>query len=125
MSATKHLRLAGLLQIILGVGSIVAVRMLLGSEADISMSEAAAESALFGIIGIYAVNIFKVIAGIIGICLANKKSLLTVILGIVLFFAQLIPFLQIKGDIVLIIVHIVLLVIPYYYLHNAYKNFRR
>ena len=60
------------------------------------------------------------IAGLLGICLAGRRSLLTVILGVLLFVVQLVGFLNTSG-MVEIVINIVLLVIPYYYLHNAYK----
>lgn len=42
------------------------------------------------------------------------------ILGVILFVAQLWNFFQAGNEMVEIIINIVLLVIPYYYLHNAY-----
>ena len=60
----------------------------------------------------------------LGLLLSKKKSLLTVILGVLLFVPQLIAFLHVKNDIALILVNAVLLAVPYYYLHNAYKNFK-
>ena len=80
----KHLRIASILVILLGVISILAVQLLLGaSEAETAagLSESALKSALAGIVAIYAMNIFKIIAGLIGLVMSNKKSLLTVILG--------------------------------------------
>lgn len=47
------------------------------------------EGALFGIVGLYAFNAFKVIAGLIEI-----------------------------------VINIILLAVPYYYLHNAVRNFK-
>lgn len=42
------------------------------------------------------------------------------ILALILFVAQLWNFFQAGSEMVEIIINIVLLVIPYYYLHNAY-----
>lgn len=42
------------------------------------------------------------------------------IMGVILFVAQLWNFFQAGNEMVEIIINIVLLVIPYYYLHNAY-----
>ena len=100
----KHLRIASILVIALGVISIIGIRMILGSDV--------------------AFNGFKILAGLIGLALSNKKSILTVILGIILFLCQLVPFLQSGNGTATIIVNIVLLVIPYYYLHNAYRNYK-
>ena len=66
----KHLRIASILVILLGVISILAVQLLLGaSEAETAagLSESALKSALAGIVAIYAMNIFKIIAGLIGL----------------------------------------------------------
>lgn len=104
--------------------SILAVQLLLGaSEAETTagLSESALKSALAGIVAIYAMNIFKIIAGLI---MSNKKSLLTVVLGGLLFIIQLAAFFQTGSSIVEIVINIILLVIPYYYFHNAVRNYK-
>lgn len=121
---SKHLRIAGFLEILLGAGSILAIRYLLGAEGQVELSETAAKTALLGLTGLYAMNGFKILAGLLGICLAGKRSLLTVLLGVVLFFVQLVSFIQLKGGIPVILFNAVLLAIPYYYMHNAYKVYR-
>ena len=120
----KHLRIASILVILLGVISILAVQLLLGaSEAETAagLSESALKSALAGIVAIYAMNIFKIIAGLI---MSNKKSLLTVVLGGLLFIIQLAAFFQTGSSIAEIVINIILLVIPYYYFHNAVRNYK-
>ncbi len=124
-NASKHLRIASILVILLGVISILALRGILGSDTAFSgLSEAEGKSALFGLTALYVLNGFKILAGLLGLLLAGKKSLLTVILGVILFVAQLWNFFQAGSEMVEIIINIVLLVIPYYYLHNAYKLFK-
>lgn len=110
----------------MGVGSILAIRFLLQSEeANLGLiGNIDAEISLLGLFLLYGTNGFKILAGVLGLFLANKKSLLTVLFGILLFAAQLVGFLQVGNDLAAIIIHIVLLVIPYYYLHNAVRNFR-
>lgn len=122
----KHLRIASILVILLGVISILAVQLLGASEAETAagLSESALKSALAGIVAIYAMNIFKIIAGLIGLVMSNKKSLLTVILGGLLFIIQLAEFFQTGSSIVEIVINIILLVIPYYYFHNAVRNYK-
>lgn len=120
---SKHLRIAGFLEMVIGVVSIVLIRMLLTEGGD-AVSDEAAKDALFGIVGLYVADGFKILAGLLGILLANKKSLLTVICGVVLFFAHLITFLQGGLDTTQIIIYALLMVIPYYYLHNAVRNYR-
>ena len=120
----RHLRIASILVILLGVISILAVQLLLGaSEAETAagLSESALKSALAGIVAICAMNIFKIIAGLI---MSNKKSLLTVVLGGLLFIIQLAAFFQTGSSIVEIVINIILLVIPYYYFHNAVRNYK-
>lgn len=123
MNNSVHLRIASALQIVLGILSIVLAQFLLGS-ADASMMQGATEASLGILVLYYASNAFKILAGILGLLLAGRKSLVTVILGGLLFLAQLVPFLQTQGNIPLILLHAVLLAIPYYYLHNAYKLYR-
>lgn len=123
----KHLRIASILVILLGMISILAIQLLLGaSEAETAagLSESALKSALAGIVAIYAMNIFKIIAGLIGLIMSNKKSLLTVVLGGLLFIIQLAVFFQTGSSIVEIVINIILLVIPYYYFHNAVRNYK-
>ena len=123
----KHLRIASILVILLGMISILAIQLLLGaSEAETAagLSESALKSALAGIVAIYAMNIFKIIAGLIGLIMSNKKSLLTVILGGLLFIIQLAAFFQTGSSIAEIVINIILLVIPYYYFHNAVRNYK-
>ena len=69
-------------------------------------------------------SILVILLGVIGLVLSNKKSALTVALGFLLFIAQLAAFFQSGNGIVEIVINIILLVIPYYYLHNAYKNYK-
>ena len=63
-------------------------------------------------------------AGICGLALAKKKSLFTVILGVLLFVPQLVVFIHVQHNIALILVNAVMLLIPYYYLHSAWKNYK-
>ena len=50
--------------------------------------------------------------------------MLTVVLGVLIFVAQLASFFQSGNGMAEIIINIVLLAIPYYYLHNAVKNYK-
>lgn len=122
-SGTKHLRIASVLQIVLGVSSILLTYFLAG-EADETTILVSGEEALWALVTAYAGGGFQVLAGLIGLALAKKKSILTVILGVILFISQLLYFMHLDGNIGLIIFNIILLVIPYYYLHNAWKNFK-
>ena len=122
-SGTKHLRIASAIQIILGLGGILLTYFLIG-QGDISNSGISAEHALLTLILTYCGHAFQILAGLFGPLLSKKKSLFTVILGVLLFIPQLITFIHVKNDIALIIINAILLAIPYYYLHNAYKNLK-
>ena len=75
---SKHLKIASILVILLGVISILAVQLLLGtSESAGNYSEDVLKGALAGVVGLYALNIFKIIVGVIGLVMSNKKSALT------------------------------------------------
>ena len=83
---SKHLKIASIVVILLGVISILAVQLLLGtSESAGNYSEDVLKGALAGVVGLYALNIFKIIVGVIGLIMSNKKSVLTVALGFLLF----------------------------------------
>lgn len=120
-SGSKHLRIASLLQIVLGVGLLLFTRFLAG---EWDGTGADGETALGILVVTYGGYIFQIAAGLLGLLLSNKKSLITVILGVLLFIPQLITFLHVQHSIPLIILNAVLLAIPYYYLHNAVKNFK-
>ena len=121
--AAKNLRIAGVLQIILGILTIALTYFLL-SAGDVSVAGLNPERAL----GVLALNYcgaaFQIFSGFVALARAGKRSFLAVICGIALFIPQLIHFIHLQNQIGLIIANAALLVIPYYYLHNAYKNFR-
>ena len=121
---TKGLRIASIIQILLGTASVVATYFLIGeaTAANVNMD---GEQALLALVITYAAAFFQILAGVIGLLLAKKKALLTLILGALLFLPQLIHFINVKDNIVLIIINAVLLAIPYYYLYSAYKNFKQ
>ena len=122
-SGTKYLRVASIIQIILGAASILLTHYLVGNG-DVSIAGISAPEALGALILAYGMAAFQILAGIIGLMMADKKSLFTVFLGILLFLPQLAHFFNIKGNIGMILVNIVALAIPYLYLHNAWKNFK-
>ena len=82
------------------------------------------EKALLILMLAYAGYLFHVLTGILGLLLAKKKSLFAIILSVLLFILQLISFIHVQHNIVFIIINVVLFAIAYYYLHNAYKNFK-
>lgn len=122
-NGTKGLWLASVLQIILGISSIVVTYFLI-DKVGINDIKNIGDSAIYSLIITYGLSLFQVIAGIFGLLLSKKKSIITVIFGLLLFIPQLINFININGNIALIIVNIVFLFIPYYYLHSAYKNYK-
>lgn len=121
-SGTKHMRIASVIQIIVGIIGLFLTYFLIGAG-DITVTGIEPNRALGILVLTYAGYIFQIFAGIVGLRLANKKSIITVILGILLFVPNLVFFLHLDG-IGLIVMNIVTLVIPYYYLHNAYKNYK-
>ena len=123
---TKHLRIASIIQMILGVVSIALTYFLVGklTSEDLVIAGISGKEAIGILFATYAGAAFQIIAGIFGLLLSKKKSIVTVIFGILLFIPQLLTFIHLDGNVLLIIVNIVLLLIPYYYLHNAYKNFK-
>lgn len=123
MSGTKGLRVTSIILILMGLASIL-LTYFLAHEVDASDITVSSLEALKSLILAYASAGFQVLVGLIGLILSKKRSIITVILGIILFIPQLLYFMRFDGNFVLICVNILLLVIPYYYLHSAYKNFK-
>ena len=123
MSGTKGLRVTSIILILMGLASIL-LTYFLAHEVDASDITVSSLEALKSLILAYASAGFQVLVGLIGLILSKKRSIITVILGIILFIPQLLYFMHLDGNFVLIGVNILLLVIPYYYLHSAYKNFK-
>lgn len=117
------MRIASVIQIVLGVAGVFLDYFLL-RYGDASVAEVEGNTAIGLMIASYAGYGFQMFAGLMGLLFSKKKSLFAVILGILLYVPQLIAFFNIGNNIPLIIANVVLLVIPYYYLHNAYKNFK-
>ena len=105
-----------------GAVSAAAIYLMIGTEGAAAGVDP--QAALAALLLSYAGQALRVIAGLFGLLLSNKKSLFTVILGVLLFVPQLAAFLQVDGSIPLILLNAVLLVIPYYYLHNAWRNYQ-
>ena len=123
MSGTKGLRVTSIILILMGLASIL-LTYFLAHEVDASDITVSSLEALKSLILAYASAGFQVLVGLIGLILSKKRSIITVILGIILFIPQLLYFMHLDENFVLIGVNILLLVIPYYYLHSAYKNFK-
>ena len=122
---SKHLRIAATLELLLGAALIAGTFLGIGADTEFGgLVGLDPSKVLFGVGGMYAVNAFKVLTGLLGIALANKKSFLTVACGFICFIMQLSAFFQSGNGGLEIAVNVVLLVIPYYYLHNAWLNFK-
>ena len=122
---SKHLRIAATLELLMGAALIAGTFLGIGADTEFGgLVGLDPLKVLFGVSGMYAVNAFKVLTGLLGIALANKKSFLTVACGFICFIMQLSAFFQSGNGGLEIAVNVVLLVIPYYYLHNAWLNFK-
>jgi len=122
---SKHLRIAATLELLMGAALIAGTFLGIGADTEFGgLVGLDPSKVLFGVSGMYAVNAFKVLTGLLGIALANKKSFLTVACGFICFIMQLSAFFQSGNGGLEIAVNVVLLVIPYYYLHNAWLNFK-
>lgn len=125
LKGSKHLKIAGILEIVIGALMLLFTWMLVGAG-DFSsvLNEGTASNALLSIVILYGFHIFEIIVGLAGVACANKKSLLTLVLGAVLFVINLWEFFSYSNDIMQIVIHALTLVVPYYYLHNAYRNYK-
>lgn len=122
-SGSYHLRIASMIQIAFGICGLLLTYFLIGAG-DVTITGLDPETAFKILILTYAGYAFQILAGIVGLIQSNKKSLLTLIFGILLFVPYLIMFIHTKENIIYIIINAITLAFPYYYLHNAYKNFK-
>ncbi len=120
---SKHLRIASIIQLLFGIGYVIFIQLML-EYGEINLDNIKEEEAFFALIIAYLTAFLSILAGVAGLVKSNKKSILTVIFGLILFIPQLINFINVKNDTLLIVVNIIALVIPYYYLHNAWKNYK-
>lgn len=120
---SNNLRTAGIIQIIVGIISIFADHAIIGA-ADASSIGMDGKSALHLLIVAYTGAAFQIIAGIVGVVSAHKKSVLTVLFGILLFIPQIGNVIMAKGSTVTLIISILFLLIPLFYLVSALKNFK-
>lgn len=126
LKGSKHLRIAGFLEILIGVVMLLVTWFLVGSG-DFSkvVNEGLADNALMSITVLYGFHIFEIFTGIIGVLRANKKSYFALILGIILFVINLWEFFTYADmGILQIVMHALTLVVPYYYIHNAFRNIK-
>lgn len=121
----KYLLAGGALEIAAGIISIVLIRFLLHQDEKLVLfSNEVAHDALWGLVYIYGVNAFKILAGVIALICANKKSMLSVVLGILLFFAHGFAFLAKEQTLAELITNLIMILPAYFYLSGAIKNLR-
>lgn len=125
LRGSKHLRIAGVLELIIGVVMLL-LTWLLAGEGDFSIALNAdlASDAFMSLLVLYGFHVLEIFAGIVGIVRANKRSYLALILGLVLFVVNLWEFFTYDQNVMQIIIHALTLVVPYYYLHNVFRNLR-
>ena len=125
LKGSKLLKIAGILELIIGVGTLIITWFIVGS-ADMSsvVNDDIAANVLLLIVVVYGIHIFEALAGLIGIIKANKKSVLTFVLGVILFFGNLVEFFTHDQDTIQIVIHAVTLIVPYLYLHGAFMNWK-
>lgn len=125
MKKNKYLTVTSVLEIIAGLASILLIRFLLvKGDTIVILSKEVETTALWGLVLIYGVNIFKILAGIIGLCFAHKKSIITVICGIILVLAHGSNAFVGEISILALTLDIIPLLIPAYYLYGAVQNYK-
>ena len=126
LKGSKHLRISWFLEILIGVVMLLVTWFLVGNG-DFSkvVNEGLAANTLMSIIFFYGSHTTEIFTGIIGVLRANKRSYFALILGIILFVINLWEFFTYADmGILQIIMHALTLVVPYYYIHNAYRNIK-
>ena len=123
MTNQKKMRTVSLLEIIMGVTSVLLTYFLL-SKGDAGTAGLSGEKAMDALIMAYGMAAFQIFAGIVGMIRAGKKSRFTVLLGILLFIPALAHFFNAQGRIAVIVLNAVFLAIPYLYMHTAYRSLK-
>ena len=82
-SSTKQLRIASVIQLLLGAGSLIAAYFMMGTDAAAEIG-VKPPKALMILVLTYGGYIFQILVGFFGLLLAKKKSVFTVILGVAL-----------------------------------------
>ena len=123
-NGSKILIAAGSIEIIIGILSIFLIRYLLerGDTVNI-LSYEVGKKALSGLIILYGVSALRIIAGLIGTLLHSKKAVLTIILGIILIIIQGVEIIIGDLNITSIIVDVLFILIPCFYLYGAMINY--
>ena len=121
-NTSKNLKIASVIQLVLGIFTLLLTQVLMKNATSIDMS---AGDAMMNLMAVYAGAGLQIIAGLVGLLRAGKKSLFAFILGILLYLPQLWGLFAADGKITTIAWHIVMLVIAYFYMHNAYQNYKR
>lgn len=121
MFGSKTLRNAAIVEVVMGVVSLIATRIIL-TAGDASLAGITPVNAMWALVAAYVLAALQIVAGIIGVINAEKKSKLTFACGVLLFLPQFNHFIHIRGSVMWIIVNVVLLAVPYFYLMSANKN---
>lgn len=121
-NTAKNLRIASVIQLVLGIFTLLLTQVLMKNGTVTNMS---AGDAMMNLMAVYAGAGLQIVAGLVGLLRAGKKSLFAFILGILLYLPQLWGLFSAKGELKTIIWHIIMLAIAYFYMHNAYQNYKR
>lgn len=125
MGAEKHLKIAGILEILIGLSMIGLIQILLRHDASfLDLNPDGIREAFQSLLGLYALHVFEIVAGIFAIVKSKGRSLVIVICGAILFFLNLTELFLPGEGIGQIVVNVITLLVPYYYLHNAVKIYR-
>lgn len=125
LKGTKFLRVGAVLEMIIGVVSLLAVWGILGATTESFVpNETVGANILLSAVAVYGIHIFEVVAGLFGLIRANHKSVLAVLFGAILFFGNLAEFFIYGTGMPAIVIHALTLVVPYLYLHGAFMNIR-
>ena len=121
---SKILIAAGIIEIIVGVVSILLIRYLLGRGDTVNiLSYEVGKDALKGLIILYGVAALRIASGLAGTLLSNKKSVVTIILGILLIVIQGVEILIGDLEVTSIVVDVLFILIPCFYLYGALANY--
>lgn len=125
LKGSKYLKVTGFLEILVGIASLAMIFWILKENpTEYNVFGSNVKDTLWVLVLIYAMAGFKILAGILGMIFSNneKASLFLEIVGMILILIGISSIGQYDFTIRNVIVNIVVLILPAYYLYGAMLN---
>lgn len=118
------LRITGILEILIGIGSLAMIFWILSSNEGTILGIEVAKSALLDLVMIYGRAGIQIIAGIAAIMFAGnaRKYKVLYFFGMLMILMEIYPYYHMEYSITNILSSILCTIVPAYYLWGAMKN---